>query len=475
MNIDAYKLSHKEQYPAGTEYVYSNFTPRGSRIKDVDHVVFFGLQAFIDELEETYRTEFFNKDIDQICTEFEANLESMIGPNNVGTQHWRDLHELGYLPLRFKALPEGTQVPLRVPMFTVENTLPEFFWLTNYIESWASVGVWIPSTAATQALHMRNQLLYWSRKTTGTDEVDLQAHDFSFRGMGSISESVAVGAAHLLSFTGSDTVQARSWITEHYSDATEPLLLTIPATEHSVMCAGGADGEYDTYKRLLDTYLSGPLAIVSDTYDLWNVLTNILPSLKPQIMQRDGVLVVRPDSGNPADILCGTGGNSPEGKGVIELLWQEFGGTINDYGYKVLDSHVGAVYGDSINIDTANEICRRLDAKGFASTNVTLGLGSYYYHYVTRDTFGFAMKATNVVINGKDKAIFKDPITDNGLKRSARGRLVVINNGDYELIDNLDQKAQQELADIDHLQTVYENGEWFVRHSYDEIRRRVRA
>lgn len=481
--IDAYKYGHAKQYPEGTEYVYSNFTPRGSRIEDINEVVFLGLQAFIDDLTEAYDEHFFNGDIDKICEEFEKNTLEILGPNNVGSDQWRKLHKLGYLPLKFKALPEGTSVPLKVPVFTVENTHKDFYWLPNYIESLLSAAIWLPCTSATTARAMRKTLEAWAIATTGsTAGVEFQGHDFSFRGMGSLEEAAASGAGHLASFLGSDTIIAKQWIKEHYG-ATEPILLSVTATEHSVMCAGG-DGpgeEQETYARLMRTYPSGILAVVSDTWDLWNVLTKILPNLKDQILARDGKLVIRPDSGNPADILCGTEFPIPEKfkdvpshKGVIELLWEIFGGTINEQGYKVLDPRIGAIYGDSITRDRANDICRRLADKGFASTNVVFGIGSYTYRYVTRDTFGFAMKATAVTINGEERAIFKDPITDSGEKKSARGRMVVKReDGKLKLIDNLNLAEQRALSEHDQLRPVWIDGQFVHRTTFDTIRERV--
>lgn len=508
--IDAYKLDHRRQYPEGTEYVYSNFTPRGSRIEGVDKVVFFGLQAFLDELSEAFQ-HFFDADVDEICAAYEENTTEIVGPNEIGSDHIRALHGLGYLPLEFKALPEGTEVPLKVPMFTVENTVPEFFWLVNYLESALSAAIWLPSTSATQARHMRNLLNDWAVKTTGsTDGVDFQGHDFSFRGMASMEAASASGAGHLLSFLGSDSLVSKNWIKQHYSPASNPLLLSVAATEHSVMCAGGNESERETYERLINLYPTGIVSIVSDTWDLWNVITNILPSLKDEIMARDGKLVVRPDSGNPVDILCGTGkvttfqdvpahdynaGETPEEKGVIELLWEVFGGTVNDQGYKVLDDHIGAIYGDSINYQRAEEICRRLSDKGFASTNIVFGVGSYTYQYVTRDTFGFAMKATAVTINGEERAIFKDPVTDKGEKKSATGRMVVrqvtkvavgarivkesddntndrpVFSKELEMKDGL-TKEEANSAESNLLKTVFKDGE-ITRTSFDDIKTRL--
>ena len=235
------------------------------------------------------------------------------------------------------------------------------------------------------------------------------------------------------------------------------------------------------FKHLLETYETGILSVVSDTFDLWKVLDVYLPKFKTQILNRDGKLVIRPDSGNPADILCGynTSNNSSDVstnhssyKGVVECLWDIFGGQINKQGYKVLDPHIGAIYGDSITIEKANEICKRLESKGFASTNVVLGIGSYTYQYNTRDSFGLAMKATYVEINGIGKNIFKDPVTDNGLKKSAKGLLrVTKSNGTYILHD--EQTESQENDESNELKQVYINGKFTKRTTLSEIRERI--
>ncbi len=496
--IDTYKFDHRRQYPENTTEILSNFTPRASRVEGIDSVVFFGLQAFLDEFDAAFK-KFFASDIDKICADYQLNLDQIIGPNTVGTDHIRELHKLGYVPLEFKALPEGFSCPLRVPMFTVRNTHPKFFWLVNYFESTVSASVWMPCTSATQAKRMRDLLIDWADQTgTSEESVDFQLHDFSFRGHGSMESAGASSAGHLLSFLGSDSLVAKDFVQKHYAnnsgEVPEPLMLSVPATEHSVMCAGGSDPseELNTYDRLLDLYPAGIISVVSDTWDLWNVLLNILPALKDKIMARDGKLVIRPDSGDPADIICGLNTNvaitnasdkikeKPQWKGVIEILWEIFGGTVNAAGFKELDPHIGAIYGDSITYERADDICRRLADKGFASGNIIFGVGSYTYQYVTRDTFGFAMKATNAVINGEDRAIFKDPITDNGVKKSARGRLAVVMNetmDDIVLVDQLSIEALKALDDAGDnlLQTVYINGSFANRQDFATIKANVRT
>jgi nicotinamide phosphoribosyltransferase len=249
------------------------------------------------------------------------------------------------------------------------------------------------------------------------------------------------------------------------------------------MCAGGKEDEESTFRRLLETYPKGILSVVSDTWDLWRVCTQHVVALKEEILARDGKLVIRPDSGDPADILCGLNTRSklvslvdedhPSYKGVIELLWDVFGGTVNEQGYKVLDPHIGAIYGDSITIERADEICKRLEAKGFASTNVVLGIGSFTYQFNTRDTFGFAMKATYCEINGQGQEIFKDPITDDGTKKSATGLLCVTRDeysGEYMLTDRVDWTTAQS----GDLKTIYRDGSFENTTTLSQIRENLK-
>jgi nicotinamide phosphoribosyltransferase len=473
---DFYKVSHKAQYPAGTETVYSTWTPRETRIPGVTEVVNFGLQGFILKyLVEYFNEHFFDRQICEVIEEYERVLKYTLGIENPDSEHIADLWTLGYLPLEIKALPEGTRVPIRVPMATVENTDPRYFWLTNYIETIWSAEIWQSCTSATISAEYRRILDGWATKTTGsTAGVEYQAHDFSIRGLTSLDTAAKSGAAHLLSFVGTDNIPGICYLENYYGANIEKEMVgtSIPATEHSVMCAYGQD-ELSSYRRIItEIYPTGLVSVVSDTWDLWKVMTEVLPALKEDIMARDGKLVIRPDSGDPADIICGTSSNpnrvhtrevkdpkrSPDYFGVVELLWDEFGGTINDQGYKVLDSHVGAIYGDSITPERANDICARLERKGFASTNIVFGVGSYTFQYQTRDTFGFAMKSTWVKVNGEGVAIFKDPATDvNKVKKSLKGRVVVVEDaGKLVAIDGLTEETEKDYDSL--LETVLLNG-----------------
>lgn len=471
--IDGYKLDHRRQYPADTRRVYSNWTPRSSRIEGQDRVVFFGLQAFLEKyLTDLMSSEFFQQPANKVCGSYLNRVNAYLGHNQIGNEHIRALHALGYLPIEFRALAEGSLCPLRVPMLTVENTHEDFAWLVNYFETLISSVMWMPCTSATTAYRLR-KMLNKAASDTGGDPafVDWQGHDFSMRGMAGPEAACFSGAAHLLSFTGTDTLPAIEFIERYYPGDNGLIGGSVAATEHSVMSAGGERSERDTFDHILSLYPSGIVSIVSDTWDLWNVLTNILPSLKAKIMARDGKVVIRPDSGDPVKIICGDAEkNGPAGKGVIELLWNVFGGTITSTGHRQLDPHVGVIYGDAITYERAQAICNGLAAKGFTSSNMVFGVGSYSYQYVTRDTYGFAMKATWADVAGTGRNLFKKPVTDNGTKFSATGRLAVIEDGHTLRVIEC-ASPEQEAASL--LTPVWRDGKFLRRCSFADIRRKL--
>jgi len=484
--IDGYKTSHREQYPQGTNRVYSNFTPRGNRyftspLPD-DSLVFFGLQGFLQWfMVDLFNEQFFARSEDDVVNEYQQVMDSYLGKGSVSAEHIRALHQLGYLPLEIKSLDEGSKVPMRIPVLTITNTQDEFFWLVNYLESVMSAELWKSSTNATIAHHYRRICEKWAEKTCDDlAHVDFQCHDFSFRGMSGLHDAAQSGVGHLLSFTGTDSLPSISYAQQYYTPAAGTFIAgSIPATEHSVMCMGEEQGELATFRRLLtELYPAGFVSVVSDTWDYWKVLTEYSRELKTEIMAREGRLVFRPDSGDPVAILCGTGDDldtdparSAEQKGSVEVLWEIFGGTVNAKGYKVLDPHVGLIYGDSITLERANLILSRLEAKGFASSNVVFGVGSYTYQYNTRDTFGFAMKATYGEVNGVGREIFKQPKTDSGLKNSARGLLRVEKDpqGNYRLLDS--QSWEQERGG--ELKTRFLNGQIVNRDDLTTLRQRL--
>ncbi len=474
---DGYKVDHRRQYPNKTTLVYSNWTPRKSRIDGIEEVVFFGLQYFIKKyIMEDFEKNFFAQPKAEIAKKYSRRINNYLGENSVGIHHIEDLHDLGYLPMAIKALPEGVSVPIRVPMMTMYNTLPEFFWLTNYFETLLSTTLWMPCNSATIAKEYRKILDNYAQETSSMPEfVDWQGHDFSMRGMAGLEAAIMSSAGHLLSFTGTDTIPTVDFLETYYNANSDTELVggSVAATEHSVMCMGTNTGEQETFKRLItEVYPNGIVSIVSDTWDLWKVLTTYLPNLKEEVLARDGKVVIRPDSGDPVDIICGnpSGTSEEERKGVIQLLWETFGGTTNEKGYKELDGHIGAIYGDSITLDRATQICERLKQSGFASTNVVLGIGSFTYQYNTRDTFGFAMKATYGEVDGEGREIYKDPITDDGTKKSAKGLLKIIKqNGSYELIDQVGWKDEQQ----GELREVYRDGKLLVDDNLTAIRERI--
>jgi len=485
LQTDGYKTGHIFQYPKGTEYVYSNWTPRKSRIPGINHIVHFGLQHFIKKwLIEDFNKNFFQRPKDEVVKEYKRMMDNYLGPDSVSVKHIEELHDLGYLPLKIKSLPEGSLVPMRCPAVTIINTDPRFYWLTNYIETLMSAELWMPSTSATIAKEYRKILDYWCAKTGGDlNFVQFQGHDFSMRGMSGVEAAKLSGMGHLLSFVGTDTIPAILELEKYYGANSDNELVgcSVPATEHAVQCAGGKENEFETFRRLIeDVYPKGIVSIVSDTWDIWEVLTNYLPRLKDKILARDGKLVIRPDSGDPVKILCGYEYDQPEStltipefKGVIELLWDVFGGTINDKGYKVLNPRVGAIYGDSITLQRAEDICKLLEEKGFCSTNVVFGIGSFTYQYNTRDTFGFAMKATWCQVNGVGYDIFKDPVTDDGTKKSAKGLIRVekdIVDGNYVCVDQCIVEEENRGC----LETVFENGKLIKETTLKEIRERLK-
>ncbi|MGE6220995.1 nicotinate phosphoribosyltransferase [Nubsella zeaxanthinifaciens] len=476
---DGYKVDHRRQYPNGTTLVYSNWTPRKSRINEIQEVVFFGLQYFIKKyILEDFDLYFFKQPKEKVIAEYKRRINNYLGENQVGIDHIAALHDLGYIPMVFKALPEGVAVPIRVPMFTIYNTKPDFFWLTNYFETLLSAVIWMPCTSASIAKQYRKILDKFATETSSTPEfVDWQGHDFSMRGMAGIEAGITSSSGHLLSFTGTDTIPAIDLLEKYYNANSDNELIggSVAATEHSVMCMGTTEGELQTFKRLIcEVYPKGILSIVSDTWDLWKVLTEYLPQLKQEIASREGKVVIRPDSGDPVAILCGNpnGKNENERKGVIELLWDCFGGIVNEKGYKELSPKIGAIYGDSITLERAADICQRLKDKGFASTNVVLGIGSYTYQYNTRDTFGFAMKATYGEVNSVGREIFKDPITDDGTKKSAKGLIKIeLEDGNYQLYDQVtwEQEKTGELVE------VFRDGKLLIDQKLSDIRKRMRG
>lgn len=484
--IDFYKASHIFQYPENTEYVYSNLTPLSSKLSNLpedfrDGIVFFGLDYFIKSfLLENFSAHFFNRPKEDVLLEYKDMMDTALGGDN-DVSHIGELHDLGYLPIHIRALPEGSFVPIGVPVLTIVNTDPKFFWLTNFLESVMSCMLWKPSTSATTARFYRKIISKYSGMTGGDpDFIDFQAHDFSFRGMSGVEDAALSGAGHLTSFKGTDTVSAIQLINEYYRPTTSALVgASVAATEHSVMSMGTADSEFETFKRLItEVHPTGILSIVSDTWDLWRVLTDYMPRLKDEILARDGKIVIRPDSGDPVKIVCGdpeAEDGSPQKKGVISLLAEVFGTSRNNLGYEALNDKVGAIYGDSITPQRCSDILAGLEEKGFCTDCIVFGVGSFTYTYVTRDTWGFAVKATLGVVDGEIRQIYKDPVTDDGTKKSLRGGIRVYKDdeGKYFAKDGFECLTPLMVVKKDEMNTAFIDGSMEIDESIGAIRRRV--
>lgn len=528
---DFYKTGHIFQYPEGTTEVYSNFTPRSDRLAPVlrdrfdSKVVWFGLQGFIKMfLIEIWNENFFKQPKDVAVGRYKRRLDCSLGPGVVEVSHIEALHDLGYLPIEIKSLPEGSRVDIRVPTMTIRNTSDaRFFWVTNYLETVISDELWKPSTVATIAYEYRRLLEDFAERTGAPKAfVDWQGHDFSARGMSGFMDSMSAGAGHLLSFYGTDTIAAIDYLEDRYNANAEREMVggSVPATEHSVMCLGGKESEIGTFRRLItEIYPSGVVSIVSDTWDFWKVITEYARELRPQILARTpnaiglAKVVFRPDSGDPVRILGGYNcveidsvsdllsaiergaeavkvdgkyfildsadndivlrdAREAEVKGAVECLWDIFGGTETDKGYRVLNERVGLIYGDSITLQRAEAILNALERKGFASCNVVFGIGSYTYQYITRDSFGWAIKATSGVVNGERIAVQKDPVTDSGAKKSACGLLRIEQEGNrFVLYDNQTEEQERQGA----LRTVFVDGKLVVDENLATIRARLGA
>jgi nicotinamide phosphoribosyltransferase len=480
---DGYKIGHKRMLAPGTTRLYGTWIPRSIKHapKGVTRIVSFGQQLAVKWLHDEFEENFFKLSLEE-AMEFGNDMAMYLGLE-YDASHFEELHKLGYLPIKVKSLPEGIETLPNVPHMTFINTVDGFAWLTLYLETIISSLAWKPSTSATIALQYKRNLIEWVRKTDPKNIwlVPFLAHDFSARGL-SPWDMLSSGLGHATSFRGSDTIVCIPAARYFYNEPkNEVIINSVNASEHSVSTTKiFTVGEQQMIADWLREFDKGILSIVSDTFDLWTLITKYLPANKEAIMARDGKLVIRPDSGDPVDIICGKPeskgdrnnlyATDNEVKGVIELLWDIFGGTINEEGYKVLDPHIGAIYGDSITLDRQIQIYERLAAKGFATTNIVLGIGSYTYQMNTRDTFGFAAKGGLAIIDGIEYPIYKDPITDDGTKKSHKGYLKVdLIEGEYEVKTNCTKEEEEE----GFLHTIYENGKFHNQNSLTEIRKSI--
>ena len=478
--IDFYKAVHAEMLPKDITKSVSYFTPRMSRVNRWDSVVMFGLQGFIKTyLVDYFNDEFFNKPFDEVIGGYKRVMDATLGENAYKIEKIEKLHKLGYLPIEIVALPEGTIVPMHVPMFGITNTHKDFAWLPQSLESLISAESWHPMIAATVGYTYRQIVNYYYDLTCDDETSRAKALGaFDFRGEECTDSAIKAGAGWCLSFLNTATVPTIPYLEKNYKcDCTkEPVAFGSPSTEHSVMCSNFAvDGDEITLLRrlLTEIYPNTSFSAVLDSYDYWNVIDNILPQLKPEILAHNGCMLMRGDSGDCVEVVTKT----------VFKLWEEFGGTTNSKGYKMLDPHVKAIYGDSITVQRCEQIYKILMENGFACSNVALGVGSFSFQCIeedgvlkpfTRDTFSSCIKATYCEIDDKPFPIFKNP-KDGGFKKSQKGCCVVVKGSDDKLI-YVDGRTWEEAhvsgedAKVNLLQPVFKDGQLIKEQSLAEIR-----
>lgn len=463
---DVYKIGHMRYYKPGTTKVYAYLCARST--KKENEALFFGLQPYLEMLQNYAPTK---EDAEEFLTYWSEILGSA-APSDV-VEKINALVELGYIPLEIKAVPEGTVIDNKNVLVTITNTHPDFFWVVGFFES-LLLKVWAPTTVATLSLKFKRLLTKCAAETSDSEFlVPFLVHDFGYRGVSSEGSAEILGAAHLVSFTGSDNIPAIKFAKDVYK-AEGFIAGSVPASEHSVMCSYGPEGELEAFKRMLELNPTGLVSIVSDTYNFWDVMTKFTVELKEDILARDGKVVFRPDSGDPLHILCGNPEaevGSPEYKGAIRILDEIFGSSVNSKGYKELNPKVGLIYGDGMYYGRVEKIMETMKEMGFASTTVVIGIGGLLLQQHNRDDLGFAIKATYAEINGEAVELFKDPITDPG-KKSHKGLMKLVHHrgGAYVTMDQC--TAEEEKQGI--LVQVFFNGKVTKKYNFNEIRERVK-
>ena len=451
LNTDSYKVSMFKQYPAGTTGVYSYIESRGGRY---DRTVFFGLQAFIKEYLLEPITQADIDIADEILT---AHGEPF---NRSGWEYILSVHG-GYLPVIIRAVPEGTVVPVKNVLATIENTDPQCYWLTTYLETALLRAVWYPTTVATQSHKIREVILDYLERTGDPSLIDFKLHDFGARGVSSMESAGIGGAAHLVNFMGSDTITGVLYAREYYNAGIAGF--SIPAAEHSTITSWGREGEVDAYRNML-TQFAKPgsiVAVVSDSYDIFNAASKLWgEELKEQVVASGATVVVRPDSGDP-DIVC---------RKLVEILGQKFGYTTNTKGYKVLNN-VRLIQGDGVNEHTIRMILGGFAAYGWSADNIAFGMGGALLQQVDRDTQKFAMKCSAAEVNGRWIDVQKDPVTDSG-KKSKAGRVTLWTSGGefISAVNRPNTWTDRGTAWAPALEEVYRDGKLVKEYTFDEVR-----
>jgi nicotinamide phosphoribosyltransferase len=447
LNTDSYKASHHLQYPPTTSYVSSYIEARGG---DFPHHLFFGLQMFLQE--------YLSKQITLAEINQAKEVFTMHGLpfNENGWLHILNKHN-GYLPLEIQAVEEGTILPIRNVLLQVVNTDPECFWLTSYIETSLLRAIWYPTTVATISYHAKKIITKYLKETADNlTSLAFKLHDFGARGVSSMESAGIGGCAHLINFAGTDTITSLLYANKYY-DA-QMAGFSIPASEHSTITCWGKDHEKDAYDNMLKQFAGKNkiLAVVSDSYDIYNACSHIWgEELKEQVVSNGGIIVIRPDSGDPVTVV----------NKVISILMDKFGYETNKKGYKLLPSYIRVIQGDGINLDSITDILENLKNHNISAENIAFGMGGELLQKLSRDTLDFAMKASAAKINDVWIDIYKEPITDSK-KNSKKGRLALIkDNGEYKTIRIEELQDQENM-----LKTIFKNGQILQRYSFDQIR-----
>ncbi len=545
---DGYKIGHPLMLAPGTVREYWTWIPRSTKHmpQGIDKIMSAGQQLVVRYIHSAFQEQFFNKNI-VVAQEFTRDMAAyLMTPYNF--KGFEDLHKLGYLPILIQSLPEGVHTNPNIPHMCGINTVDGYAWLGLFLETLISKIAWQLPVAATIGAKFKENSVEWVKKTNSKDLwlADFMNHDFHSRG-GNPFTSIAVGLGHAMSNSGSDTLNVIPAARYYYDFPEDQVAVySVNASEHSVTCtqifyykdileSGSPEAKqmiehyymYDVpcegsvnfpdylaiaewlnLKDWLGRFPTGILSYVCDTFDTFKFATQIIPRAKDFILAREGKLVLRPDTGDPVDIICGTSHcenlidevvegfkqfgakrvnerntNSPEEKGVVEILWDIFGGTVSDEGYKVLDSHIGAIYGDSINLERQIAMYTRLAAKQFAATNIVLGIGSFTYVMQTRDSAGYAAKGawfeTEEFLAAGDGSgftrkqfdIYKDPKTGDGSKKSLKGFQFV--NPDYTVESQVTE--EKAFSEDNMLKTIYKDGKFFNQTTLTEIRERLKS
>lgn len=443
---DSYKVSHYRQYPPNTRTIYSYFESRGGRFEEV---VFFGLQYLLKRYVEGVR----------VTSEHIAEAEELYAQhfgertlfNKAGWEHILAKHD-GRLPVRVRAVAEGTAVPVHNAMMTIENTDPMCYWLPNYLET-LLVQTWYGSTVATISREIKKLILSYLVETGTPEQIDFKLHDFGFRGVSSVESAGIGGAAHLVNFMGTDTVAALACIKKYYN-TNAAHGFSIPASEHSTITAWGRENEELAYANMLMQYPEGVVACVSDSYDIYNACERIWGmALRDKVLARKGTLVVRPDSGNPSEVVWN----------VVEILGEKFGYTHNRKGYKVLHPNVRVIQGDGVEYDAIRAILQTLKLHGWSADNIAFGMGGALLQKLNRDTQKFAFKCSWADVGGAGREVFKQPVTDAS-KASKRGRMKLV-----QTAEGMCTVAESDAGD-DLLHTVFENGFMARSYTFDDVK-----